>query len=366
VHPPTRNTRVSRPIVPGESTCECLRAHLDLPTRMSLKGHLLAGLLLIASAVSGAQRSQPRRAVSVDDVISWLPPDIETLVVARGPIDLGRSSEEFTDLADILAHTVVSPLSEYQKGDVLRSLRAGRLRFAVEGSRAFGAPSDLGLGPYQGCHVLVFEESDSAIVDRFMTQLAVSGGTSLSVDGFHATRVRWRMQQDDWSVVVVRPRPSVVVIATTEQMLRELLDRAAHARGGRALPATLPEWAGVDTTSRVWAIRHFARERNGADPTSPITTESRPSNAPDTLAIGLAITIGRDKPSGFVARYYSRNPRANEIARRMWEIPREGLTPSFTVERAGVVRIAAAPKEDRGVSISSLILLAVLGHAIYI
>jgi hypothetical protein len=320
-------------------------------------------LVAVGLAVSQGQRADAR--LRVEDVIDWLPTNIETLIVANGPLDLAQPATVPGDLSRI-SLGAEGPLAGYDKVDLLRALSGSPIRFALEGSRAFQSPRKLGLGPYEGIHVLVFEDEDAPSLDRFITRLATAGGTVTNVSGFDVTRLNWRAEDDDWSAFVVRPRADVLLVATTERIMAETLERIGRRGTGRALPADLPEWSGVDRAARVWAVRHYSRDDNSIDPTSPLAASRRPANERDTMAVGLAASVLVDPSPRVVVQYYSGNPDALSVARRFWENPREGLRPTFEAVPKQWVRIVVAPTESHGWSALWLTLLAALGHAIYL
>ena len=86
------------------------------------------------------------------------------------------------------------------------------------------------------------------------------------------------------------------------------------------------------------------------------------ANAPDTLAIGLTISIPSDT-GRVVANYLSTNPAASAILRKMWES--KGLEPLMAAAHDGVrIAIPTPTAETRGML--AFLILGVLGHAIYV
>ena len=75
------------------------------------------------------------------------------------------------------------------------------------------------------------------------TELPLAGLVTFRVAGFDVARLNWsgeRGERDDWSVFVARPRPEILVLATTEAVLSETLDRFKHGGVARALPKNAP------------------------------------------------------------------------------------------------------------------------------
>jgi hypothetical protein len=321
----------------------------------------LTAALFLATGLAHLARAQ--RQLGIEHVISWLPPNTETLIVAHGPIALADTLEgEQIPLARVLAKMVsTGPLPSDKLNPILQRLRDARVQFAVEGARHFRAPQALGLAPYEGCHITVFENTDVPKIDAFLRDPGAASDGLAKIAGANALRLRWRSEHDDWVAFIVRPRPNVVIVSTGQEMLEEVLERANGATSGRALPSNIEEWSRVDTTARAWAIRHYAHANNDDDPTSPITSQERAANVSDTLAIGITISVASDT-GGVVANYLSRNPEAERIVRQTWAS--NGLEPSLVAGPQGVRIAVRWTSETR--EVLAILVLGVLGHAIYL
>src|SRR5256714_1730199 len=239
---------------------------------MKIMRALVAGIFVMGVASAGHRASAQSPRIDIANAIAWLPSNTETLIVAKGPIDLGETADALNDLSGHLARSVAGgPLGD-AKGDVFRLLSGAHIRFAVEGARAFRAPRGLGLGPYEGCHILAFENVDGPVIDRFMSALETAGAAATRVAGVDVMLVKWRAEEDEWSAFVVRARPDVIVIATSERMLSEVLDRAQRGGGGRAFPRRLQGWAGVGTAASGLGVPPYVPEGRPAGPAPPPTS----------------------------------------------------------------------------------------------
>lgn len=316
--------------------------------------------LLMALGLALPALAQGR--LSVDSVVAWLPPNMETLIVAKGPLDISDTSERRPiQVASSLAHMAAVGLSLSRTPNVFQPLHGAHLRFAVEGARDFGRPHGLGLAPYDGCHIAVFEPVDAPLIDEFLRAVKAASDGVVEVANLSALRLHWRAGQDNWSAFVVRPRPNVIITCRSGAMLAEILERATHGGPARAFPSTLQEWSAVDTTARVWALRHYARTGTDQDLTSPVTSKNRAGNVIDSLAIGVTVSIAGDS-GDVVAHYLSRSPQAESISRRIWG---QAQGPSFSIDSLGVrITIASPSPESRATLL--LIVFAVLGHPILI
>src|SRR5688572_32248429 len=93
----------------------------------------------------------------VEDVIRWFPPETEMLAVCRDHVTSSRElqpDDEGFLLAQFQGTTAGMGLWFDEE---LQPAETHRIRFAVEGSCVFRTPTSLGLMPYSGCHVAVFD-----------------------------------------------------------------------------------------------------------------------------------------------------------------------------------------------------------------
>ena len=324
------------------------------------KRAIVRGILAIGVTAAvhraGAQGAQ----LSVGNVIGWLPPNTETMIVANGPIPQAVSSPQSFDLAASVAQSVAFRVFGFRATqDLTRPLAGAHVRFALEGARDFRRPHSFGLGPYDGCHIVVFENTDAGLIDQFLHAVQAASVSTTKIDGMDAFQLKWRAESDDWTAFVVRVRPEVVIAATTERMLTEVLQRARGVGSSRAFPSSLQEWSGVDTLARVWAIRHYAREGNESDPTSPLTNDD--ADVRDTQAQGMVLTVGLGS-TGYIAHYYSRNPKAKTIAALLMSNPRMGVAPQAASETNGEVRIFGAATGGAAGAFLYLMIFDALGH----
>jgi hypothetical protein len=127
-------------------------------------------LILIAVAECASHemenRSSPIRAkTDLEQVLTWLPGDTETLLVANGPLFLSNfeighevypnhqvTREELEE--DFEGMTL--QLFNSKNGLLEKHLRGKKVLFAIEASRHFRPPAGLGELPFEGCAVAVF------------------------------------------------------------------------------------------------------------------------------------------------------------------------------------------------------------------
>lgn len=205
----------------------------------------------------------PKLPEDLEQVFRWLPVDTETAVVARGPVTLEKHDpgRETPSLDRILGSLPVYLLTTISKGAYVDPLAGRAIRLAVEGGRHFRSPAGLGMMPFEGCQILVFEKDlgkDGEDLVAAMTKAV----ESRKIQGHDVFTFTEKLQENRWTFLVARPRGDLLLVATQEEFLTEVLKRFARPPASRALPAELPEWKQVDTAAPFWAIRHYrCRER---------------------------------------------------------------------------------------------------------
>lgn len=246
-------------------------------------------------------------------VLSWLPADTETLLVANGPFwmsnfqiggqdDKNRTvtSEELEKQFDGLTLGLFS-----FKGSLLeKHLEGKEVSFALEGSRHFRSPAGLGELPFEGCALAVFRDGLGDRRDAFMKDAAQVAVRMEEIEGQKVAVFEEPREQDIWTIFVTFPQEGVVLVATDKQFLKAMLARMRSAEGERALPDTLPEWKYVNKQAQFWGLRHFDKGQAKEDPTSPF--EGRKSaNIPDDEAIGLTYQSDPSKERKATLTYLS-------------------------------------------------------------
>jgi hypothetical protein len=103
---------------------------------------------------------------------------------------------------------------------------------------------------------VLFEKDIKPVADELLKDMAASADASLEIEGRRALRFVEEWNHQEWTFLVAFPTPSLLVVATDEKYLRELIMRID--RGGEAsflrdkrLKALLP----LDDI--VWAVRCY-------------------------------------------------------------------------------------------------------------
>jgi hypothetical protein len=240
-----------------------------------------------SSAISGR--------VDLKTVLSWLPPDTETLQVANGPFLMSNFVIGGPEDKD---HEITSGELEKQfegltlslfnsgRGILEKHLDGKKVLFAIEGSRHFRPPTGLGELPFEGCAVAVFQDDLEDRRDVFMKD---AGGVAVAIEDIEGQRVaefEEQEEQDRWTLFITFPEKNVVWVSTNRKFLQEMLVRKRTTQRQIALPDSLPEWMYVDKTAKFWGLRHYDKLQSNYDPTSPFGGK-KSANFPDEGAVGL-------------------------------------------------------------------------------
>lgn len=259
--------------------------------------------LIVTFGAGGAQRESPaaergiRGSITLNQVLSWLPLDTESVLVANGPfwmsnfrlaengstdgrVTIGELDKRFEGMVLALFNTHQDILEKHLEGE--------KVSFAMEASRHFRSPKGLGEAPFQGCALAIFKDDIRDRREAFMRDSAPTALRVEEIEGHKVAIFREQLEQDVWTTLVTFPQPGVVLVATDEHFLRQVLSRMHDEEGqtGRALPDTLPEWKYVQQDAKFWGLRHYDHQQAYNDPTSPFGGR-KAANIADDNAIGL-------------------------------------------------------------------------------
>ena len=266
---------------------------------------------LIDEVVAQTSR-QETGSVNLQEVLSWLPEDTETISVARGPFVLNSKIAQSAAHEDENENRVASdrelaepfetlPLSlfGFKDGLLLPHLKGKRISLAIEGARHFRPPSGFGEMPYEGCAIAVFVD----VLNTDMASFAKDNRKSLlkveQIAGQVVAVFQEKLENDTWTAFVASPNKHILAVATNRDYLTEVLVRLQGKKGDRGLPNDLPEWKYVNTDLQFWGLRHFDRTQAKLDPSSPFGGQKSANDA-DEQAIGLVYAF--DRSSGKTAK----------------------------------------------------------------
>jgi hypothetical protein len=342
-----------------------------------------------ATAKSPLVRSQPVPISSaptpsapselVAKALSWLPADTETVVAANGPFLLGDLNPD----ADTAQHGLKTdreiedafkslPLAllGFRHGLLGKYLEHERVLLAFEGSRDFRPPSGLGEGSYQGCAFAIFAGDITDRANLFMKNSSTVALRKERIEGQQVSVFQEKLEQDIWTTFVAFPEPNMIVVATNEEYLRDVLARVGGKGGGRTLPENLPEWKHVDSHAAFWAVRHYDRKGAQPDPTSPFEGK-KAANMPDDQAIGLTFTFDPAKSKTATIVYLSSNAEIlQNVQKNLFPIETEHGARELHIRyrqlEPGVVEGSYDLDNIESTQLFVFVLEALLGHVLYI
>jgi hypothetical protein len=316
----------------------------------------LSWCLLLPLANAGQpEPAQRARQWTAEEVLNWLPADTETVFVARGLFKAEELSD--TEPASLEKLLQLWPAGSLFDEKVAKTpLLDEKITLAVEGSRRFRCPKGLGMMPYEGCSILVYDRDISGAREAFFTALAKAGATSLQASGQKVLVLRERLEQDDWKFFFTSYESNVLIIGTDEAYVTEVLKRMRDkVTKKRALPTDLPEWPQVDTKAQFWAVRHFRAK--ASDPSLYYTT-----NDLDATGVTFSFSPGGDKKAR--VRYLSKNPASLRICQDMWLHHGDAFKPEIREHSKGVIEISIDYRDAKAHLTFVFLLFAVLGHVV--
>lgn len=322
----------------------------------------------------------------VEQTLSWLPADTETVFAANGPIpfpDLATDEDaggganrapnsESTEANEIrnIFQPVPLGLFGFKKNLLGKSFAGTNTLFAIEGARHFGTPSGLGMGPYQGCDIAIFDKDVTANASAFLKSSANDTLKTEHIEGQLVSVFQEKLEEDTWTTYVAFPKPNVAVAATSEEYLREVLLRIHGKTSARALPETLPEWKYADTHAEFWAVRHYDAAGVKIDPSSPFLGEHSQSFE-DTRAIGLVFAFSPSTSKTASIIYLSGDTNVRPIAEKYFssmnsETGAREMRARYQVLAPGVVETSVDLDHIESAQLFALMLLSMVGHVVFI
>jgi hypothetical protein len=317
---------------------------------------------------------------NLNQVLSWLPADTETILVANGPfawapkaLSDGPPSQERLTATELETQSRTFPLAllSFKSGGIGEFINGKTVSLAVEGSRSFRPPQGLGMMPYEGCLILVFVPAVSLDGAAFMGAAANSAVRFEDHNGARVAVFEEKLEEDTWNTFVSFPRSNVAIVATNLDYLVTSLERMRGKPGTRALPENLSEWKHVATNAPVWGMRHYSKQGAGLDPSSPLLGQSS-ANVPDAKAVGVTFSLAPAAERTATVDYLSSSPDARRIlsgylmmADAATADPRE-FQMRLRQPAVGVLEASINLSAAEAVQRLLFGLMAMLGHAVYL
>lgn len=348
--------------------------------------YIAVSLLACASslAFAGCKNPQPVAnagasllPVEFSEILSWLPPNTETLLTARGPFYVPQSlHQDYKDretqpleVRQAFEGLTLGPFALSQELQVL--LKDKEILFAAEGSRAFRSPKGLGELPYEGCAIAIVSDDLGASGETFIKEASKSALKIEEIDGRQVAVFQRKLEEDVWTVFVTFPKKNVVAVATNREYLQEVLSRMRTPSARHAFPETLDEWKYIDTRAEFWGMRHFDRSQSRSDPTSPFGG-SKPANLPDEKAIGLTFYSDPNRERKVTLVYLTEDTNGAKAVEQKRFPPKSEVknTQRLHIEylevAPGVIKSTYELTGNQPMSWFMFVFMANMGHAVYV
>jgi hypothetical protein len=257
--------------------------------------------------------------LDVQQALSWLPANTETVIVAKDFLladfaELQKTHDSYTK--EIAFQSLALWPLVLKNGELAAYVKGQRVLLAVEGARHFRAPKGFGLMPYEGCSLIAFASDQRDRLNAFFKLAPKAALKVEEIEGYRFRVLQQRSEDDIWTIFVGLPRPNLVLMATDLDYLKEVLSRLGGKSGPRALPKNGPEWQYVDTSAQFWGLRRFDRSGGDRDPSSPFWDPKKVVQSPwtDEQAIGLTFSYDPARGKGPTITYLSGDPSAGREA----------------------------------------------------
>ena len=264
------------------------------------------------------------RPLDVQQVLSWLPADAETLIVAKS-FALPDTRDRKFSVEGMFQAMPLTPLG-LKNGSLLDYFRGQRVLVALDGSRRFRSPQGFGSMLFEGCTILVFAENLGDRADAFFSSSSVDAFKIEDVDGHKVSVFQEKRDADTWTTFIAFAKPNLLFVATNLDYLKEALSRMRGKSGPRALPETLPQWKYVNTGAQFWGLRHYDRVQGVGDPSSPFFAATGNMYPPwvDDEAVGLTFNFDPADGKRPTMVYTSGNPSVAKAERGPLSMGYEG------------------------------------------
>lgn len=234
----------------------------------------LWSIATVSPHARGAEDGAPSLPPAVENLLRCFPENTETVVVAQS-FKIRRSQEDksiffSTPIWDHLQHLSLCDLFKLEGDAGLDELLDREVSVAVNGARDFTVVSAFGSLRYQGCGIVRFKEplpDDGRKIIDALRKKARTVRTILGTEVFvfpDRTAMESAIKPKKWQgQFIACLAADTLLCASSDEFLREVLERSAVRAAGRALAADLPEWKHVDCRAPVWMIRHIPRKFAG-------------------------------------------------------------------------------------------------------
>lgn len=324
-----------------------------------------AFIVLLSNTCERVNASETIKEPSLDDLVRWVPRDMETLVVCDGPFGIlgNRAHDSFAngDLKDLsdLPFEMDDEESELEGSKLRDAVSSKIIIHYIEGSRRFKPPEGNAGAEYDGVHLIHFQKSIRQSVSEFLQR---NKATKTTISGLTVGAVsrEWGSSRRDWFISV--PIPNLLVVTTDKTVMAETLKRIFSPSTSDSIVQSFPACSKGLRCAKFFAMRHYQRE--SLDPKSEFCD---PTVCPiDSKAVGFTMTSKSFRPSEVELIYFSHNSRgAKLLCQKVSEAWPE--LKAKVVSRRGIEsRIAFDIKTPKQWFDFRYLLICLLGHVPYV
>jgi hypothetical protein len=219
---------------------------------------------------------------------------------------------------------------------------------------------------YEGAHLVQFDPAAEDAVRKAFLACLEKTPKQVEMAGQKVAVFTVKADRGSWTYLIAQPKPCLLVCATDQSYLEEVLKRASGKPGKRALPDDLAEWKQVDRKARVWAVRHYRKETTGQDASSPLGERHLVPHDPD--AVGLVLWYNADADKSVRVRYLSGAKGIRELVNETWnKYAQKGFEHQINPVGPGCVEIVVTKEAlDKADKILWIGLMGCLGHYVYL
>ena len=325
-------------------------------------------LVLSSSAFSvEAQEKVKPVAISVDEMIRWMPADTESIAVTQAPVRLSArhywaevGPETVLDrLADA---TALLPGYDWSKGT--------KLARVVSGSRRFSLPNNLGPFLFEGCSILEFAPDSPLTAEQFLKSISACSSKTFTLCEKEVVEVVRLIDQDTWKFYACVLSPNVVLWATDTKFLTSVLQRSASKSPRVAFTVAFPLWRWIDCKADFWGLRDYSKtvelHRYMNSPSGLIDPDS--GRYRDKKPVGYAVYY-KTEDSKFIKTFISKDKKAQAIREHWQKLSGEKCHVTCWIRHPfpNILQFAEDGTEgdDEHKFVLPLVVVSALGHAAF-
>jgi hypothetical protein len=315
--------------------------------------------VVLLTLIAATGLSQPKELGLFEDIMPWLPADMEVVYVSNVPVSVSGSRtglsviDTYSQLTTVAMAEVTSP---DPSNDPMANFEASESLYTGRKFRPLNAPPGMGLkGRFEGCS---FFRSSRQTVDRMLSvvekrhdQFALGPGLyRFTVDGEGSKTAAFAILE-----------PNLVMACSDRSLAEEIL-----ARKNKRLPvvafrdnAPLQRW--VNPHAIIWGFRRFIA--GTVDPTSPVREASGfVPNYEDPRAI--AMTFSLESSSRAKVVYLTGDPSRAPLYELAWGLKVKSVSTSQ--QRVSEITLQFDPSRDLNDQALGRVMLLVLGMLVIV